>query len=491
MPHKDFRSYLAKLEELGDLKLVDAGVDWDEELSAIAFEGLVRRSPALMFGNIKDHQSTHGRRLAVNFIESANRGKIAMGFSPSASHAEAVQALRQRVRAPLKPVVVTQGACKEVVETGADVNILEFPVPKIHDLDGGRYIMTWCNVITKAPDSSWMNVGTYRGMVHDRKTIGMYIEADHHGAVHMRQWREAGHRTMPMAVAIGVDPLCLICSAVNFPAEVNEYEMVGAIRQAPLELIRCETVDLDVPAQAEIVLEGEITLEPKDYRPEGPFGEATGHYVTLKTEPRPVFHVKCVTHRKDPILTSRFVGAVSPSIMTESNAAIAPVRAAITWNGLEDRGVEGLRNLRSFGGGGSTVTVVSIKQSYYGQAKQVASALWGMGGGGKMTIVVDDDVDLNDLNKVMVAVANRVRPGEDVQIMRGFPGGGLDPSNHPDVLARTNGVGNCDKVLIDATWPLDWQPREEWGGLRHPPSCLPEEAVRERVQSRWKELGLG
>ena len=490
MPHKDFRAYLSKLEEIGDLKRISAEVDWDEEIGAITFEGLVRRSPALIFENIKDHQATHGKRLAVNFIESLNRGKLAIGFPLSASQAEIVQTLRERVRSPLKPILVSHGPCKEVIEKGDDINLLEFPVPKIHKLDGGRYLMTWCNVITRAPKSGWVNVGTYRGMVHDKETIGMYIEAHHHGSVHMRQWGEAGYRTMPVAVAVGVDPLCLVCSAINFPSGVNEYEMVGAIRQAPVELIRCETVDLEVPAHAEIVLEGELTLCPEDFRPEGPFGEATGHYVTLKDEPRPVFHVKCITHRKDPILTSRFVGAISPSVITESNAAIAPVRAAITWNQLEERGVEGLKGIRSFGGAGNTVTVISIKQSYYGQAKQVASTLWGMSGGGKMTIVVDDDVDLSDLNKIVVAVANRVRPAEDVQLVRGFPGGGLDPSNHPDVLARTNGVGNCDKILMDATWPMDWEPRPEWGGLRHPPSCLPEGPIVEQVKKRWKELGL-
>jgi len=104
--------------------------------------------------------------------------------------------------------------------------------------------------------------------------------------------------------------------------------------------------------------------------------------------------------------------------------------------------------------------------------------------------MVDDDVDISDLNKVMIAVANRVRPAEDVQVLKGFPGGALDPSNHPDVLAKTQGVGNCDRLLIDATWPMDWEPREEWGGLRHPPSCLPDAPLVESVRGRWKELGI-
>jgi len=351
MLHKDFRGYLAKLEEMGDLKRVKAEVDWNEELGGIAFEGLARRSPALLFESVKDYHGTHGQKVIANFIESANRGKVALGVPPSTPQPEVINILRDRMRKPIKPTLVSDGACKEFVEMGESVNLLEFPVPKIHNLDGGRYLMTWSNVITKDPDSDWINVGTYRGMVRNKNSLGMLIEPQHHGRVHMRQWREAGHRFMPMAVAIGVDPLCLICSAISFPSGVAEYEMVGALRQSPLELIRCETIDLDVPAHAEIVLEGEVTLDDEDFRPEGPFGEATGHYVTLKEVPRPVFHVKCVTHRRDPILPTRYVGAISTWLTTESNAAVGPARSAVTWNQLVDRGVEGLKGMRSFGGG--------------------------------------------------------------------------------------------------------------------------------------------
>ncbi len=490
MLHKDFRDYLDRLDELRELTRITAEVDWNEELGGIAFEGLARRSPALLFESVKDYHGTHGQKVAVNFIESAKRGKIALGLPPNLPQPEVIRILRERMRKPIKPKVISGGSCKEVVEMGDAVNLLEFPVPKIHNQDGGRYLMTWSNVITKDPNTGWVNVGTYRGMIHDKNSLGMMIEQNHHGRVHMRQWHEAGHRVMPMAVAIGVDPLCLICSAISFPSGVAEYDMVGALRESPLELVRCETVDLEVPAHAEIILEGEVTLDPEDFMPEGPFGEATGHYVTLKEERRPVFRVKCVTHRRDPILPTRYVGAISTWLTTESNAAVGPARSAVTWNQLEDRGVEGLVGMRSFGGGGSTVTVLSIKQSYYGQAKQIASTLWGLSGGGKVTIIVDDDVDISDLSKVMIAVANRVRPAEDVQVLKGFPGGALDPSNHPEVLAKTQGVGNCDRCLIDATWPMDWEPRPEWGGLRHPPSCLPHATLVKSVRRRWNELGI-
>ncbi len=197
MLHKDFRGYLAKLEEIGDLKRVKAEVDWNEELGGIAFEGLARRSPALLFESVKDYHGTHGQKVIANFIESANRGKVALGLPPSTPQPEVINILRDRMRKPIKPTSVSDGACKEVVEMGKSVNLLEFPVPKIHNLDGGCYLMTWSNVITKDPDSSWINVGTYRGMVRNENSLGMLIEPQHHGRVHMRQWREAGHRLCP------------------------------------------------------------------------------------------------------------------------------------------------------------------------------------------------------------------------------------------------------------------------------------------------------
>ena len=489
MPHRDFREYLSRLEEAGELRRVNTRVDWDEELGAVTLEGLIRKSPALLFDNIKDHQDTHGKKVVVNFIESVNRGRIALEVPLKMPNAEIVQLLRTRFRHPIKPVMVSGGSCKEVIEKGKDVNLLELPAPKIHHLDGGRYLMTWSTVITKDPESGWVNVGTYRGMIHNKTSLGILCGATHHGSVHMRKWRSLGHRMMPMAVAIGVDPLALICSATSFPAEVSEFDMVGGMRQAPMELTRCETIDLEVPAHSEIVLEGEITLDPADFLPEGPFGEYTGHYVTLKDEPRHVFHVKCITHRHDPILTSRYVGPVSPSLTTEQSAFQGLAASAVTWNHLEDRGVEGLVGIRSAGPGGA-ISILSIKQAYYGHAKQIASTLWGFSGGGKVTIVVDDDVDISDLNKLMVAIANRVRPAEDVQVFRGFPGGGLDPSNHPDVLIKTDGAGNWDRLLIDATWPFDWEPRAEWGGLKHPPSCVTEGPINDAIRQRWKEYGI-
>ncbi|MDO8720774.1 MAG: UbiD family decarboxylase [Syntrophales bacterium] len=492
MPFKDEREFLAKLKELGELKEVDVEVDWNEEIGAIAQESLVRGRPALLFKNIKGYKDTHCKRIAMNTHESLKRVKIALGIDLNTSPKEMIQFFREKIKTPIKPMLISHGSCKEFIEKGDKVDLFEFPVPKIHGKDGGRYIMSWHTVITKDPETGWVNLGTYRGMVHDRNSIGVIHYPTQHWAFHGRKYKAMG-RSMPMAVAIGLEPVTMMVSSTPFPAGVNEYDMIGAIRGEPLELVKCETVDLEVPAEAEIILEGELLLEPEYFKPEGPFGEYTGHYVSLQSQPRPVFKVNCVTHREDPIFRSRMVGVVSPKIATEQGSFLSITFSAVIWDQLEIMGVPGIKGV-SVAGPGGAIAIISIEQLYYGHARQVAAALWGTTLSsmvGKFVIVVDSDVDIYDINKVLVAVANRCRGAKDVIAYEGTFGGPLDPSNSPEVLKETGEIGRWDRVLIDATWPYEWAPREEWGGLKHPPACLAEEDIMEKVRGRWDKYGIG
>ena len=489
MPFTALREFLKKLESAGQLKRVQAEVHWDQEITAISQESLMRRGPALLFENIANYRKTHGKRVAVGMIESLERAKIAMELPPTASRRDMVQIWRERVAQPVPPKLVRTGPCKEVIEKGKDVDLLEFPVPKIHSRDGGRYLLTWCLVVTKDPENGWVNVGVYRGMVLDKSRIAVYYLPFQHWGLQGRKYRQKG-KSMPVAAVIGVEPITNWVAATAVPSGACEYDIAGAIRGVPVELVKCETVDLEVPSTAEIVIEGEMSLDPAEFQPEGPFGEYVGHYVSINSR-APVMKVKCVTHRKDPISTTRMVGVVSPSVVTEQGTFLGISNDAFTLNELEARGIHGVREIRGAGPAGM-ITIVSLDQLYYGHAKEVALALWSLKAHywRKIVIVVDSDVDITDLDKVMVAVATRTRPGQDILIFPGTPGGTLDPSNHPEVLRKTDGVGNWDRVLIDATWPMEWEPREEWGGLRHPPSCLATEEILQKVRRRWKEYGL-
>ncbi len=494
MPFKDLRSLLGALEEKGEAARVTAEVNWDEEIGAIFQEAVFRHSPAQIFTNIKDYKNTHCRTLAMGMDSNLKRACIALGVKENSPRGELVSLWRERSRKRMKPILVAGGPCKEVVHRGEQVDLLEFPVPKLHPLDGGRYILTWHIIVTKDPETGWVNVGTYRGMLLDRNSIGVLMQWPAHWSLHASKYKAMG-KPMPAAVCIGVDLITMMVSTTSCPAGANEYEIAGAIRNDPMELVKAETVDLEVPASAEIVLEGEISLDPSTFRPEGPFGEYPGHYTGLGAELRHVFKVNCVTHRKDPIFTASSPGmapAAAPELpgnQTE-HSYMSFVGPALTWNHLEDAGVGGVTGVSSYGPGNS-ITVVSINQHHYGHAKQVANALWGAGrGGSKYVIVVDSDIDVSDLNKVMLAIANRSQGRKSLTVVEDTFGAGLDPAVHPDIKKKLKGSAKWDRILIDATWPFDWEAREEWGGLNHPPNSRASQTTISKVRQRWLEYNL-
>lgn len=494
MSFKDLRSFLGAIEEKGEAAKVTAEVNWDEEIGAIFQESVFRQSPAPIFTNITGYKNTHGKTLAMAMDSSLRRVCIALGLKENSTRSELVRFWRERSRKQQKPILVSTGPCKEVIHKGAEVNLLEFPVPKLHPLDGGRYILTWHIIVTKDPETGWVNAGTYRGMLLDKNSIGVLMQWPAHWSMHAAKYKAMG-KPMPVAACIGVDMVTMMVSTTPSPFGVSEYDIAGAINNEPMELVKAETVDLEVPSGAEIVLEGEISLDPATFRLEGPFGEYPGHYTGLGAEARPVFKVNCVTHRKDPIFTSSSPGmapAVSPEFsgnQTE-HSYMSFVGPALTWNHLEDAGVAGITGVSGYGPG-ATITVVSIKQQYYGHARQVANALWGASrGGSKYVIVVDSDIDASDLHKVMLSVANRCQGSKGITVFPDTHGAGLDPAVHPDLKKKLDGSSSWDRVFIDATWPFDWEPREEWGGLKHPPNCRSSASVLNRVRQRWQELNL-
>ncbi|HLE80495.1 MAG TPA: UbiD family decarboxylase, partial [Dehalococcoidia bacterium] len=299
MAHRDLRQYLAKLEAEDELRHVGAEVDWDLEIGAISRRGIELRAPALLFENVRGYPQ--GYRLLANILSGTRppngRLALAMGLPKAAPTLELIEQYAHRVRNPIKPTIVSTGPCKEEIHLGEDVNVLEFPIPLIHGGDGGRYAGTWHIDVIKDPDSGWVNWGMYRHMVHDEKALGWMAAPFQHGPNIYYQKYEARGQPMPMAIAIGTEPLCSVVAATSFPAEVSEAGLAGGLRGAPVELVKCETLDLEVPASAEIVLEG-IVL-PGERKLEGIFGEFTGYNAGAK-HPRPVFHIQSITHRVNP-----------------------------------------------------------------------------------------------------------------------------------------------------------------------------------------------
>jgi 4-hydroxy-3-polyprenylbenzoate decarboxylase len=485
--YKDLREWLDKLEAEGELKRVEAKVDWDLELAEVARKAIKERGPALLFVNIKGHENTLCTRLFTNALARRTRMAMALGLPKDTPRQEFVQVIRKRFKEAVPPVLVKTGPVKQNILKGGDVDLYQFPVPKWHPLDGGRYIDTLCGVVTRDPDSGGQNVGLYRGMVAGKNKIGVYIIPEQHWGQTYLKYKERG-QDMPVAVIYGWDPVLQFIASAPLAHPPFEYETMGAMRQEPVELVKCETVDLEVPASAEIVVEGTVSPDPNTYEMEGPFGEWPGYYGWSRK--RPVLKVDCITHRDDPIFRGQVTGQKVGGI-SEAGMMTFFSYAPMMWNYLEAAGVPGVLDIVPM-----PTIIVKIRKMYEGQAKQVAAALWGSWFSpqyAKAIVVVDDDVDIHSLRDVELAFRDRVDPKDDIIVFPGLVGTPLDPSlTWEERDEWTYGGGLQNKVLIDAT--IDWRKhpvREEYGNQRFPPKCgesTPE--IISLVEKRWQEYGI-
>ena len=490
MGFEDLRFWLDRFERAGELKRVKAEVNWDREIGTIARRSLTRKGPALLFENVKGYQTTPCTRVATALLSKRTRLAMVLGFPPDTPARELVQHVGQKNRETVPPEVVRTGPVKEHILRGDEVDLYRFPVPKWHFRDGGRYILTFAGVVTRDPDAGVMNMGVYRGMLGQRNTIPMLIVAGQHGGQTFSKYRQMG-RPMPAAAVIGFDPIMDFISGSPVPAGMCEYDVMGGYRGEPLKVVRCETSDLLVPAEAEMVIEGTISPDPATYEPEGPFGEYTGHTSDVPT-PRPVMTVECITFRGDPILRGTQEGTL-PGSFSENSMMSSIQRAAIAWNILEQQGVPGVTNVHVHPVTNGTNICVQIRKQYQGHAKHVAAALWGSGAAQwryKHVIVVDDDIDVSDYEQLDWAIAYRVNAGkDDIVIFPGSFGSPTDPSTpleERDVTKLGSGIWN--RVLVDATRTWMFDPKPEWGG-RFPPTVQPAPEDEALVDRRWKEYG--
>ncbi len=483
----DLRTWIEKLEAGGELKRVAAKVDWDGEIAEIRRQVLVERGPALLFENIKDHEDTWCRQLVVGDLAGTGRVALMLGVPKGTPRGDVLQLLRKRLREPVEPVYFDAGPVKENVVRGKDVDLFQVPVPKWHPLDGGRYINTWCGVVTMDPDNGKHNVGLYRGMILSRNKIGVLLIPAKGWGTHYDKYQQMG-KPMPVAVVYGWDPSMAFMAALPL-AGMGEYEIMGAIRQEPVPLCRCETSDLKIPCSAEIVVEGTISTDPASYEMEGPYGEVFGFYG--EQQRRPVLKVDCITYRDNPIYVGALTGVSKPGVVvSDEGTSLYMGLAAIMWNTLELQGIPGILDIVP-----AHVTAVKIRKTYQGQARQVAAALWGARLGinsAKVVIVVEEDVDIHNPAALLRAILLHVDPARDV-IVYPIELGELDPAYSTEARDELRyGAALQSKMLIDATVNWTTHPvKEEWGGRRLPPICNePLADLVEMVRKRWQEYGL-
>jgi len=480
MAYRDLRQFLTRLDEAGEIQHVTREVDWNLEMGAIIRHAYDLKAPAPLFERIKGYPS--GRRVIGGSMAMSRKPKapytrlaLALEMNPESSPLEIMDEYIARRKNPIKPVLVRTGPCKENIQMGSEVDLFKFPAPFLHAGDGGRYIGTWHITITKDPETGWVNWGMYRLMIHDRNTLGGIFSPQQHMGIHFFQKSEPKNRPLEFAIAIGNEPLTTLMGAVRFPVGVSEAEMAGALRREPVELVKCETVDLEVPATAEVVIEGELV--PHERRDEGPFGEYTGYMGGLRA-PRPVYKVKAITHRTDPILTTCCEGVP----VTDSHTVTMLTKTVEMLVFLRERGFP-IRMVWRMPETSGYVTVVSTRVPYANYPSQLANAIWGTKQPGKFLIVVDDDIDPTEKDQVLWALATRCHPDRGIFKMLNAPGSALDPFLDPDERE----LGLSGHVLFDCTWPKTWK-KEEIPVKAAFDSLWPKE-IQEKVLSQWRDYG--
>jgi 4-hydroxy-3-polyprenylbenzoate decarboxylase len=538
LAYDDLRAWIAALERAGELKTIRTEVDPILEIAEItdrvskSAPGQKGRTgpstaggPALLFQTIKGHP---GSQVLINQFGSARRMNLALEVDSLHQVADRIRAFMD-VKSPqgfldkvkmlpmlaemgkFFPKTVSTGPCKEVIKRD-NFSLLDFPILQCWPKDAGRFITLPC-VITRDAKTGKRNVGMYRMQVYDERTTGMHWQRQKVGAEHYREAlrtaaakatssavpvseahqsrasvdimaRSSGGSVliegdrpqgkMEVAVAIGADPAITFSAIVPAPPDVEEYLIAGFLRQKPVELVKCETVDLEVPANSEIVLEGHVHLD--ELRSEGPFGDHTGFY-SLE-DLYPVFHVSCITHRKNPIYATTIVGKppMEDGWMGKAVERIFLPLMRLTIPELVDINLplEGVFH---------NLMLVSIRKSYPGQARKVMNAIWSLGQAmfTKCVIVVDEDVNVQDIGDVTLKVLNHIDPERDIQFT-------LGPVDSLDHASRLPNYGS--KMGIDATrkWPSEGFNRP-W-----PDEILMDEKTKALVDGKWKvlakELGI-
>jgi 4-hydroxy-3-polyprenylbenzoate decarboxylase len=470
-PKQDLRTWLAQMEAAGELQLV-RGANREDEIGGIVdFYQRQTNNKAVLFDDIPGYPS--GYRAVANILTSTRRIRMTLGLPADASDMELIQWWRKYMKEvkTIPPVTVPTGLVLQNVTRGDDVDLLKIPAPKWHEHDGGYYIGTGDMVIMRHPDTGWINYGAYRVQVHDKRVASVMCSKGKHGNIIMRRYKELGQKC-PVAVVCGMHPALFMIAGLEIPYGKNEYDAAGGLLGEAVETIPGPVTGLPIPANAEIAFEGYVSLD--DLIDEGPLGEWTGYYAGgLKKEP--AIRVESLMHRDNPVL----LGAI-PGIPPDDDSFYrCTYRSGAVWNQLEAAGVPEVKGVWSHEAGGSRLWLnVAIKQLYAGHSKQaglIASQCHAGAYANRFVVVVDDDIDPADMNKVMWAMCTRFEPREGIEILRGCWSTALDPMAYGADDPRNA------RVVIDACKPFTR--RDSF-----PMEVRNSEALDERIIKKFKDV---
>ncbi len=482
MAYRDLHDFIKTLEAQGQLRRIKTEVDPELEITEITDRVSKAYGPALLFENVKGSsmpvlinafgtEERMAMSLQVNKLDDIAKeitDLLDIADNVPGSFLEKAMLLPKLAQlSNFFPKMVKSGRCQEVVQE--EPNLDKLPILKCWPGDAGRFI-TLPQVYTKDPKTGKRNIGMYRLQVYDRKTTGMHWHLHHDGAENYRLNQELGNSRIEVAVALGGDPAITYAGTAPLPKDIDELIFAGFLRKKPVELVKCRTIDMEVPADADIILEGYV--DPSEMRLEGPFGDHTGYYSLAGDYP--VFHITCITHRKDAIYPATIVGKPP-----QEDCYIALATERIFLPLLKMQLPEVVDMHLPMEGVFHNCVLVSIKKSFPGHARKIMHSLWGMGQMmfAKFIIVVDQDVNVQNLSEVLWKVFNNVDPRRDTTITEGP----LDVLDHSAPLAVYG-----SKMGIDATkkWPEEGHNREWPEDIKMSPEIMT------LVDKKWSEYGV-
>ena len=485
MSHIDLRDWMKAVESRGELTHI-TGADWDLEMGAIV--ELVYREgkhpkPMILFNEVPGYPK--GYRTMFGMLGSTWRIAKTLGLPEDQIDPMSLVNNwfeKDKDLRPVPPKLVNSGPVLENTLTGEQIDVLKFPVPRFHEFDRSRYIGTAHAVIQKDPDTGWVNLGTYRIMVVDHNRLALHACPGKHGNILLYERCFPRGQAIPIVIAIGMDPVLwwLSCQR-DTPWGISEYEMAGAIKGEPVEIIEGRYSGIPFPAHAEIVIEGECN--PGEFVDEGPFGEWHGYYANrgLETVPEPLIRVKAVHHRDNPILTCS-QPAVPPHTFT---LMLAIADSVSIRRRLESFGIPGVKGVWAhYTGSGGLFNVISIEQLYAGHARQVGQiASQYPSEMGAFTVIVEEDIDPSNLDEVLWAMVTRTRLDRAIQIIPHCHTNNVHPAIPPSEKRATDKAVplTSSRVVIDACRDLSW--KEDW----YPIARISPE-LRTKTVEKWKSV---
>ena len=468
MKFNDLREFIAALEELGELKVVEKA-SLDLEIGAITEVAAGRENaPAVLFRSLEGFPKQYG--VLTNMLANRVKERLVFGVANDMSDRDAVKYWKERLKEyqPLAPREVGSAPVKENIVRGDEVDLGKVPWVRWHERDGGPY-MCATSVVTRDPDSGFINVGSYRFMWVNKNTMVAHIGSGHHGDVIRKKYWAKG-KPCPAAISLGQDPALLVAAGTNLPWGSSEYGFTGWLRGEPVEVVKGEYTDLPIPATAEVVLEGDMLPPEAGQDIEGPFGEFSGYYGG-GARPAPTTKVQSMLFRNNPIILG------SPPLPPGENYGVLSSRSILIWNELEALGIPNIMGVNYSWG----LCIISIKQAYPGHAMRAAhGALGGTAGyHGRFVIIVDDDIDPYNLEDVWWALATRCDPETSLDISRRTWSYKIDPR----LTEEKKNAGNYTSsvAIIDACRPYHWIDK-------YPPTTKISAELLRKTEKEWGEI---